>query len=396
MILWTFLLSGTAFLGLFLTAGTFAGPGPRAARAWLALLLLSVSVFLLEFLVMQSGYYGYPVVFLTYPLVFVMGPAFWLLARAQVGGAPVRARDALHALPTLLAAVNQLPYYRDAVAAGGAGDLRPDLLVPLGGFEMMGLHLAHLGIYVVLGLRLLRRRARAQGDVDSGAIVERARWVAMIAAGLAAIIGVQLLGTLTMAVTGRYLDRHEYATALAIAAVILSLGWTVSRNAGLLEPPRTPADKYRKAPLADDRVEVYRRRILELFARDRPYLDPDLGLAALARSSDIPPHHLSQTLNRAMGLTFFDFVNRYRVRHAAELLLRPADPDQTVLAVAFDSGFSSKASFNRAFKVHTGMTPTQFRDRGATDHPIFAPVPGPAPTAREEVSSRGIRSHPVG
>jgi len=381
MSLWTFFLGGTVFLGLFLTAGTLAGSGPRAARAWLALLLFSVSVFLLEFLVMQSGYYGFPVVFLTYPLVFVMGPAFFLLARAQLHpDADARPADALHALPALLAAGNQLPYYRDALAAGTARGLRPELLVPLGGYEMMGLHLAQLGVYVLLGTRLLRRRARAQGDVDSGAIVDQARWLAGVGAGLAAIVAVQLLATALMAATGRHIDRHEYATALSIGSVILGVGWTVLRHGRLLAPPRGGApDRYRKSPLARDRAEEYRRRLLEHVARARPYLDPDLRLDALARAVGIPAHHLSQTLNQAMGMTFFDFVNRARVRHAADLLLHPRDPEQTVLAVALDSGFSSKASFNRAFKTHTGLTPSQFRLRASDSHPVFGSEIGSHP-----------------
>ncbi|HMB70957.1 MAG TPA: helix-turn-helix domain-containing protein, partial [bacterium] len=168
----------------------------------------------------------------------------------------------------------------------------------------------------------------------------------------------------------------------------------------LLDPPVVAgADPYRKSPLARDRADEYRRRVLEHFTGERPYLDPDLGLDALARAVGIPAHHLSQTLNQGMGLSFFDFVNRFRVRHAARLLLGPADPDRTVLAVAFDSGFSSKASFNRAFKLHTGLTPTQFRLRADERHPIFDPPTAggagvrPAP---ERVSSGEIRSHPAG
>lgn len=399
MNLWTFLLGGTAFLGLFLTAGTLAGPGPRPARSWLALLLLSVSVFLLEFLAMQSGYYGFPVVFVTYPLVFAMGPAFWFLARAQSSSASsaVRPRDLLHATPLLLAAVNQLPYYRDSLAAGGARGIRPELVVPLTGYDMMGLHLAHLGVYVLLGVRLLRRRAGAQRQTDSGGIVDEAAWIARVAVGFAAIIGIQLAGTIVMATTGRHVDRHEYATALAISAVIVTVGWTMSRNARLLAPPRRPTEKYRKAGLAADELDACRRRLLEVVAGKRLYLDPDLGLDVLARAAGLPQHVVSQTLNLGLGLSFFDFVNRYRVRHAAELLLHPRSPNPTVLAVAFDSGFSSKASFNRAFRAHTGMTPSDFRSRATDDHPIFAtPDAGLPPPTRNAVSSQRIEAHPAG
>jgi AraC-like DNA-binding protein len=35
--------------------------------------------------------------------------------------------------------------------------------------------------------------------------------------------------------------------------------------------------------------------------------------------------------------------------------------EKTILQVLFEAGFNSKASFNRAFKKHTGMTPSQFK-----------------------------------
>lgn len=398
---WTFLLGGTVFLGLFLAVRVLAGPGARAARSLLALLLGSVSVLLLEFLRMQNGYYAYPVVFLTYPLVFVHGPAFLLLARAQTGF-PLRARDALHVLPLLLFAANQLPYYADALSAGTAHGVRPRLFVPLGGYAMMILHLVPLGIYVLLGVRMLRRRAAAQAGVDSGAVVEQARWLVRTAIAFAGILALQIVAAIGMMTTHKHIDSSEYGMALAIGAVIVTMGWTVARNARLLEAPvaiTAPAaaagdaaadagdEKYRKSALDDARTDDYRRRLLDHFEREKPYLEADLRLAALAAATGIPEHHLSQTLNGSLGVTFFDFVNRYRVRHAAGLL-RGGD-DRKVLAVAFDSGFSSKASFHRAFKRHTGMTPTEYRERGAALPPVaLDPASGD--------SSPAIGSHPAG
>ncbi|MCA9759389.1 MAG: hypothetical protein KDA27_26585, partial [Candidatus Eisenbacteria bacterium] len=299
---WSFLLSGTVFLGLFLTATTIAGAGHRAPRTWLSALLLSVSVFLLEFLLLESGFYGLPVVFLTYPLTFLMGPSLWLLAPSVLGEEPVTLRDALHGLPVLVGAVNQIPYYYDALTVGARG-LAPRLLVPLGGYEMMTLHLMQLGVYVLLAARLLRRRARMQRDVDSGPIVERAQWIARLAAGLATIIVIQLLGTVAMSLT-THIHRHEFVTALTIGAFILFIGWTMSMNPRLLTPVQEPAARYARGPLSDDRIDSYRDRLLEVFARERPYLEPDLTLEGLARMTGIPHRHLSQVLSRGMGTTF--------------------------------------------------------------------------------------------
>ena len=41
----------------------------------------------------------------------------------------------------------------------------------------------------------------------------------------------------------------------------------------------------------------------------------------------------------------------------------PKKGDEKLIAIAFDSGFASLASFQRAFKRETGVTASQWRDR---------------------------------
>jgi len=41
----------------------------------------------------------------------------------------------------------------------------------------------------------------------------------------------------------------------------------------------------------------------------------------------------------------------------------PAYRNYTLLAIAFESGFNSKSSFNTIFKSATGMTPSMFREK---------------------------------
>jgi hypothetical protein len=45
----------------------------------------------------------------------------------------------------------------------------------------------------------------------------------------------------------------------------------------------------------------------------------------------------------------------------AAALADPAQTDMPILTVALDAGFGSIGPFNRAFKVRTGVTPTEFR-----------------------------------
>ncbi|MBZ9651869.1 AraC family transcriptional regulator [Psychroflexus montanilacus] len=59
------------------------------------------------------------------------------------------------------------------------------------------------------------------------------------------------------------------------------------------------------------------------------------------------------------GKTFVDFVNTYRLTHAAKML---HEKQVSILDVCFDSGFNNFSHFNKKFKAFTGRTPTQYRN----------------------------------
>ena len=89
------------------------------------------------------------------------------------------------------------------------------------------------------------------------------------------------------------------------------------------------------------------------------YLEMDLTLGELAAAVGAAPRDLSEAINGEGGVTFYDFVNSYRVAAARQLLLD--EPNEKVLSVAYQSGFNSKSTFNKAFKAETGQSPSEFR-----------------------------------
>jgi YesN/AraC family two-component response regulator len=92
----------------------------------------------------------------------------------------------------------------------------------------------------------------------------------------------------------------------------------------------------------------------------KPYLRNELTLQELAKKLKIPRHYLSQIINDRLNQNFYTFINEYRVNEAKSLLLDPRFRHYSILAVALDSGFNSKATFNAVFKKQCGMTPSEF------------------------------------
>jgi AraC-like DNA-binding protein len=94
---------------------------------------------------------------------------------------------------------------------------------------------------------------------------------------------------------------------------------------------------------------------------EKPYINGDLTIADLSRRTGIPRHYITEVLNEKHGRNFFSFVNEYRVGRSSAGLSDPRYQHYTILAIAFDSGFNSKSTFNTFFKAYTGKTPSDFR-----------------------------------
>lgn len=88
------------------------------------------------------------------------------------------------------------------------------------------------------------------------------------------------------------------------------------------------------------------------------HLESSLSLQTLSRRFGMNQSYVSRALNQGLDMSFSHFINRLRVEHAKGMIQRE---DVNLLDVALSSGFGSKASFNRAFKLHAGLNPTEYR-----------------------------------
>lgn len=87
------------------------------------------------------------------------------------------------------------------------------------------------------------------------------------------------------------------------------------------------------------------------------YKNPKLTLTELATHLQVKPYQLTQVLNRSLQKNFSDYVNEFRVKEVTRMVNNPAFQHYTLLAIAYESGFNSKASFNRIVKKMTGQSP---------------------------------------
>ncbi|MBR31716.1 MAG: hypothetical protein CMN77_10390 [Spirochaetaceae bacterium] len=166
------------------------------------------------------------------------------------------------------------------------------------------------------------------------------------------------LGTVffLMAYLFRYMDGiYGGATALAVYTMWI---WVFSaRHPHLGEKYEKAIQHARSSRLEGVDLDQLKLR-LEKLMEEKVFLDETLSVAELADYAGIKHYQLSEFLNRVMGTNFARYVNSHRVQEARRLLA--SDSEASILSIAYQCGFSSKANFNLAFKTETGLSPRDY------------------------------------
>ena len=122
-------------------------------------------------------------------------------------------------------------------------------------------------------------------------------------------------------------------------------------------------ETYKKSSLKEqEKVEDYLKRLVDCMNKLEPWKDNELSVAKLSELTDIPRHHITQILNDNLKKNFYTFVNEFRTEYAKSIITSPKYSHWSIMSIAFESGFNSKAAFNGFFKKYTGMTPSEYKD----------------------------------
>jgi AraC-like DNA-binding protein len=119
--------------------------------------------------------------------------------------------------------------------------------------------------------------------------------------------------------------------------------------------------RYAKSGLSEVAMEDLLASLKQAMENDKAFLDPDLSLPRLAQTLGCSVNHLSQAINAGHNLSFFDYINRFRVAEAARMLRQKDCQFPAILDVALCVGFNSTSTFYTAFKKATGQTPASYR-----------------------------------
>lgn len=401
--IWAFVIFSGAVQGLFLSASLFIKKQNSNANKWLALLLLAVSLHLLEYGADISGFtLRYPILIaITYPLLFLVGPLSWfycyLLTNNQF---KFTSKKLLHFFPSLLVLLVMLPFYtmppqeKITYLKGISG--ANSLAVPVEQLIFMGLHIIQTGIYLLVAYRYLKKLEQELKLISSDVlVVSRLEWLKNFNLFLSVYLLLYILLVILLSVINSYQAQVDYVMLLVTSFSIYAIGYKAmgSPEIFLYVPTLQPKEETKPAALIQTEKDLtaeaqkektglnnplhtgIKEKLLDCMERTKPYFKSDLKISDLAALISVPAYLLSQVINDEFEVHFYDFINRYRVEEAKNLLVED-DRNFKILSIGYEVGFNSKATFNRVFKKFTGLTPSEYRGKVLT---INNTVTNPAP-----------------
>ena len=149
-----------------------------------------------------------------------------------------------------------------------------------------------------------------------------------------------------------------------------SLWWWILSIAGLATALATVwafQRKRRNEKEVEDPVNLERNdlqtRITQLVEEKQLFLIKDLKISDIARELGTNATYISACINGQMGISFPEFISRYRVEHAIKLMQE--HPEMSSVEVWEASGFNNEKTFFRRFRSQTGMTPAEWKKQNS-------------------------------
>ena len=275
--------------------------------------------------------------------VFVMGfgPAFYFATKRMVVG-PIGKKALWHFTPMLLL----LPFTHE-----------PQVVIAIGTLWRI--------VYTVFAIKLIVVFNQQSYQQRSDAVDVSLNWLAWLLGILAVFNAIDLLRLNLQPQLGFQLNFIGYGLSTLVSAIILFFMVVIlndrkellSSVAGLIKATPKVSDGKEQRECAAAYTELY--QVLQgNMISEKWYCQPRLTLAQLSDLSGINNRDISRSINLVAEMSFNDYINQLRVDHVKENM---ALAGTNLLDLAYEAGFSSKATFNQAFKKVTGVTPSEYR-----------------------------------
>ncbi len=351
------------FAGLLIATKKPTTTANRVMAAWLFMICIEMIFALLNSKVIEM--YSFPFITFTY------GPLLYLyISFMTTPGRKFNPVELIHFVPFVVFFTVSVVFRSEPLVRDLRGFFEPDKLMPLRMVYSVSFFLS-ITTYSILSFIKINKHQSNLMDLTSFTSQRiTLNWLKVLAISFYVVyIIVFILGGLK--ILGNYIPFDPYFVVFAFIA-LFSMVYSFY---GIKQPvifgevlhnerngEKREAEKYSRSGLKDEQAEEYLTILLDYMESEKPYLDGNLTIHDLSLKTGISRHHITQVLNEIYGKNFFTFINEYRTREVIERFSDSRYDHYTILAIAFDSGFNSKSTFNSFFKSQTGQTPSKYRE----------------------------------
>ena len=363
----------------------------NTASKWLGLLLFLYAMYLVPYMLGYAGWYsdGTSITILSFTLqtvtilffipfmqVLLIGPVVYFYTKSLLNtDFKLSKKDYLHVVPALLYAIYSLivfisdklildDYY--FYADGRDKDLA-------NWYQAAGL--LSMAIYLILSLRHYSNYKKLLFETVSYAESVLFKWVRNF---MLAFLGILILRVLFFVLNPEWGNfGSQFWHYIAFSFVFYYIAITGYSNVikqialegekfntvNVFEAHKLSVEKENAPSEKQKNFKEWKQKLSLLMTEKLLFENPRLTLTDVANELDTTTKTVSSAVNTEFNMNFNDFVNHYRIQAVKAKLHQGEHNKTTLLGIALDSGFNSKATFNRAFKKSTSISPKDYIER---------------------------------
>ena len=369
-----FFFNGIVFSFLLLKKGI---QNNNNANKWLSFLLFLCAMYIAPYMLGYAGWYSRKVTreilyFIPFMQVLLIGPVIFFYTKSLLNSTfKISKKEYYHFIPALIYLVYSLiVFITDKLildefyfyADGRDKDMA-------NWYQIAGI--ISMVYYLIASLKFYKNYKKLVFDKVSFADSILFEWIPNFLIAFLSIVVLRVLLFLLNPEWGNFGNQFWHYIAFSIVVLYVSVnGYANAVKMSFLNDVNSESINVYQESDEDyktkqdntnlEEIEFWKDKILHLVENEKVFKNPTLTLSDLSKLLNTNTKNISKSINSGFDMNFNDFINHYRIEAVKEKLQKKEHKTSTLLGIAFDCGFNSKATFNRAFKKSTDLSPKDY------------------------------------
>lgn len=369
-----FFFNGIVFSFLVLKKGI---QNNNNANKWLSFLLFLCAMYIAPYMLGYAGWYSRKVTreilyFIPFMQVLLIGPVIFFYTKSLLNSTfKISKKEYYHFIPALIYLVYSLiVFITDKLildefyfyADGRDKDMA-------NWYQIAGI--ISMVYYLIASLKFYKNYKKLVFDKVSFADSILFEWIPNFLIAFLSIVVLRVLLFLLNPEWGNFGNQFWHYIAFSIVVLYVSVnGYANALKMSFLNDVNSESINVYQESDEDyktkqdntnlEEIEFWKDKILHLVENEKVFKNPTLTLSDLSKLLNTNTKNISKSINSGFDMNFNDFINHYRIEAVKEKLHKEEHKTSTLLGIAFDCGFNSKATFNRAFKKSIDLSPKDY------------------------------------